>query len=448
MLRTATVACALLVACASAPGDFSALVENEGVAVVKVGAYVASRELTAPEEDAPDEELGNLLGRLIGPSGALPGPNLGSGFLISEDGYIVTNAHLVDGAPADAVIVRLADRRQFKARVVGTDPLSDIALLQIDGRGLPHVRFGDADALRPGQWVAAIGSPLGLEQSISAGIVSAVERTLPDESYLPFIQTDVAINPGNSGGPLFNLRGEVIGVNSMIYSATGGSVGLSFAIPIDVAMDVVKELRAHGKVTRGRIGLRLQDLSPELATALRVPPGGGALVVDVIGAGPAERAGLQTADVIVAFGGKPVTSHVELMRLVADTAPGRVVVARYVRDGKVAGARITVDEAPEARRTAPVMASLDPVGLLVEPLPRTRRERLGLDAGVLVRKAEGAAQRAGIEPGDIILSVNARPVATPHALHEDLRAAGKGAAVALLIQREGARSFIALRLPD
>ena len=445
MLRM--IAVVLLAGCASMPRDFSTLVAHEGATVVKVGAFSGSlvRE-HLPEEDEQYEDLPGIVERLIGGTGAPLGPNLGSGFLISDDGYIVTNAHLLEDAPADAVVVRLADRRQFKAQVVGADSLSDIALLRIDARGLKPARLGNPRALQAGQWVAAIGSPLGLEQSVSAGIVSALDRTLPDESYLPFIQTDVAINPGNSGGPLFNLRGEVVGVNSVIYSVSGGFMGVSFAVPIDIAMDVVKELKAHGKVTRGRIGVRLQDLTPELAAALGASAG-GALIVDAMRGGPADRAGLRSADVVVAFAGRPVTSHVELMRLVAGTAPGQTVEIRYLRDGVTAAAPITVEETTSTRIAAPA-ASMDPLGLLVEPLSRERRMRLRLEGGVLVHQSEGAAQRAGIEPGDIILAVNTTPVATPHALYERLRAAGKGAAVALLVQRDGSRSYVALRLPE
>ena len=448
MPRLLFLAVALLFGCVSAPGDFSALVNRESAAVVKVGAFGASLVRDArPEEDPEDEELNDTLGRFFGGNGASPGPTLGSGFLISDDGYIVTNAHLVADAQSDAVIVRLADRREFKARVVGADELSDIALLKIDARGLPRVRLGDPRSLQPGQWVAAIGSPLGLERSVTAGIVSAVGRTLPEESYLPFIQTDVAINPGNSGGPLFNLKGEVVGVNSVIYSVSGGFMGLAFAVPIDVAMDVAAELKSHGKVVRGRIGVRLQDLTPELGTALHVPGNAGALIVDVLRGGPAERAGLRSADVVVAFAGQPVASHVELMRLVAGTAPGQTVDLRYVRGDQTAATRIAVEETT-VLRSLPSPTGTDLLGLLVEPLSLERRRRLGLESGVLVFQSQGAAQRAGIEPGDVIISVNGTPVATPYALHERLRAAGKGAAVALLLQRDGARSFVALRLPD
>lgn len=445
MSRLLVLGAVLLVGCVSAPSDFSTLVTREVGAVVKVGAYGPSLVREAPpyDDEADDDEMRETLERLIG--GPAAGPNLGSGFLISDDGYIVTNAHLVADAEYDAVIVRLADRREFKARVVGADAVSDIALLKIEARGLPRVRLGDPRTLQPGQWVAAIGSPLGLERTVTAGIVSAVGRTLPEESYLPFIQTDVAINPGNSGGPLFNVKGEVVGVNSVIYSVSGGFMGVSFAVPIDVAMNVAAELKSHGKVIRGRIGVRLQDLTPGLASALRTPE--GALIVDVVRGGPAERAGLRPADVVITFAGQSVASHVELMRLVAGTAPGQSVSMRYVRAGEIATTRIAVEETTLAR-SAPSRVDADRIGLLVEPLSVERRTRLGLEAGVVVRQSEGAAQRAGVEPGDIIVSLNGTPVATPSAMYEYLRAAGKGAAVALLLQRDGARSFVALRLPD
>ena len=448
MSRFLTLVAVLLAGCALTQRDFSTLVEHAAPTVVRIGAFGTSLAQEETDEESGDEA--DVLARILGPeAGAGGGPLLGSGFLISEDGYIVTNAHLVEEAQPDGVIVRLADRRDFRAKLVGADSVSDIALLKIEARGLPHVRLGDAKSLHPGQWVAAIGSPLGLERSVTAGIVSAVGRMLPEESYLPFIQTDVAINPGNSGGPLFNLRGEVVGVNSVIYSVSGGFMGLSFAVPIDVAMEVVQELKAHGKVTRGRIGVRLQELTGELATAFRAPGTQGALVVDVLPDGPAEQAGLRSGDIIVAFAAKTVESHIDLMRLVASTPPGAAVVTRYLRDGRLATAVVKVDEARAAalpREAEPLVAG--PLGLLVVPLGRARRERLGLAAGVLVRHAEGAAQRAGIQPGDIILTVNAVAVATPYAFNARVREAGHGASLALLVQRDGARSYVALKIPD
>ncbi|HEY5899606.1 MAG TPA: trypsin-like peptidase domain-containing protein [Burkholderiales bacterium] len=446
MARVLLLALALLYGCALPQRDFSALVEHEAAAVVKVGVYSASA--LADEDAVPaseDDELAQIIGRLIG---GLNMPTLGSGFLISEDGYIITNAHLVADAQADGLVVRLADHREFRAALVGADAVSDIALLKIPARGLPRARLGSSKAVQPGQWVAAIGSPLGLEHSVTAGIVSAVGRTLPEESYLPFIQTDVAINPGNSGGPLFNVHGEVVGVNSVIYSLTGGFMGVSFAIPIDLAMEVAHELKARGRVTRGRIGVRLQELTAELASALHAPER-GALVVDVIAGSAADRAGLRSADVIVGFGAKAVSSHVELMRTVAQAQPGETVRVYYARDGVLSSVRITVEEArPTSIVPEPARASQNPFCLLVAPLEALRAQRLGVESGVVVRRADGPAQRAGLQAGDVILSVNGVAVATPKAFGDQLRAAGKGPAVALLVQREGARSFIALPVPE
>ena len=452
MRRAGLLVLVLLAGCVTSQRDFSALVRREAAAVVRIGTTTVpvqdefSRESDA--EEALDEFFGRPLGPAFGADGFGPAPTVGSGFVISEDGLIVTNAHLVEDAAPDGVVVRLGDRRELKAKVVGVDAVSDIALIKVDARGLQRVRLGDASRVRAGEWVAAIGSPLGLEHSVTAGIVSAVGRSLPEESYLPFIQTDVAINPGNSGGPLFNVRGEVIGVNSVIYSVSGGFMGVAFAVPIDVAMKVVEELRANGKVTRGRLGVRLQDLSPELAAALRVPGGSGALLVDVLAGGPADAAGLRSADVVIAFAGKPVGGNADFMDRIARAHPGELVDVVYVRDGRAANTRVVIEEARiAAQPREPLRRLTDPVGLLVVPLDGARRARLGID-GVLVRQAEGAAQRAGLAPGDVVLSVNGVGVDTPHAFYAQLLAAGKGAAVALLVQRDGTRGFLALRLPE
>ena len=452
MRRIAALVLVLVAGCAGLQRDFSSLARHEGAAVVRIGTTAMPPAREYDVDPAAEEALDDFFARgsgSAGPEGFGPSPTVGSGFVISEDGFIVTNAHLVADAAPDGVVVRFDDRRQFKARVVGADAVSDIALVKIEARGLKPVRLGDPGRLQPGEWVAAIGAPLGLERSVTAGIVSAVGRTLPEESYLPFIQTDVAINPGNSGGPLFNTRGEVVGVNSVIYSVSGGFMGVSFAVPIDVAMKVVQELRTTGKVTRGRLGVRLQDLSEELAAALRVPGGTGALLIDVLAGGPAEAAGLRSADVVVRFAGEPVVGNTQFMDLIAGTRPGEAAEVQFVRDGKLARTQIVVGEARAAdlpREPARYLA--DPVGLLVVPLDRARRARLGIEGGVLVREAEGAASRAGLAAGDIILSVNGAAIATPHAFNERLRAAGRPAIVALLVQREGMRSFLALRVPE
>ena len=413
--------------CAAFRPDFTSVARSEGAAVVNISAgsgAPADDDMPLPAEEA-EEPVPPLL----------TGPLFGSGFLITSDGYILTNAHLVEQAP-DEIVVRLADRRELKAELVGADPVSDIALIKIAASGLPRVRIGDSRKLQPGQWVAAIGSPFGLERSVTAGIVSATGRMLPEESYLPFIQTDVAVNPGNSGGPLFDLQGEVIGVNSVIYSASGSYAGVSFAVPIEVAMDVARELRLYGRVTRGRIGVRLQELTPELAAALRVPGGEGALVLDVLPDGPAESAGLRAGDVIVRFGGKPLRDHGDLMRLASEAQPGELVLAEFIRDGQRQRVYVTVGEAkrsPPVRR--PARPAGEPLGLVLTPS----------EDGLEVRRAEGAAQRAGLQPGDIVVSVNGKPVLTPREFDAALASVAKGAGVALLVQREGARRFVAVR---
>ncbi len=429
MLRGTVLLVALVAGCAAIRPDFTEVARSEGAAVVNVlvGAGAAY-----DEEDVP------LPG---GDGGDLPlfpaGPLSGSGFVVSADGYVVTNAHLVDAAPEE-ITVRLGERRELKAKLVGADPVTDIALLKVDAHDLPRVRIGDSRHLQPGQWVAAIGSPFGLDRSVTAGIVSATGRTLPEEGYVPFIQTDVALNPGNSGGPLFDLRGEVVGVNSVIYSASGGYMGVSFAVPIELAMEVVRELRAHGKVTRGRIGVRLQELTPELAQALAVPGGQGALVLEVLPRSPAARAGLAPGDVVVALGGKAVRDHNELMRLATQARPGESVTVDFIRRGERKRVQIAVEEAqrtpPPRRAKAPAGGA--PLGLVVVPSAE----------GLEVKRAEGAALRAGLLDGDIIVSVNGAAVATPRELEEALAAVPVGANLALLVLRDGVRRFIAVRM--
>ena len=441
----------LLLAASPAPGqgpDFTTVVRDAGAAVVNLtgGLQAVLPDVPLADEDLEDPQLlRDFLRRYFGPSPEVR--SLGSGFVIDAAGYVITNAHLVgDGRD---IVVRLADRREFEAAVVGVDPQSDIALLRIEASGLQAVKIGDPAKLRPGEWVAAIGSPFGLERSITAGIVSAVGRTLPEESFVPFIQTDVAVNPGNSGGPLFNLRGEVVGVNSVIYSDTGGYQGLSFAIPIDVVMEVVAQLLAHGKVTRGRIGVRLQAVTTELAKAFKLPRASGALVVDVFGGSAAERAAILPGDVVVSFGGKPVETDADLVRLTAAAKPGSMVEVELVRFGVPVTARVRVDEARSSAiaATTPAQPERELLGLQLAPLTARQRERLRLQGGIVVERPGEGGSRAGLLRGDIILSVNGRSVSSPEVFRALLHAAGKGTTVALLVQRDGIRQFVPLRVP-
>jgi serine protease Do len=421
-------------------------VKEGGAAVVNLSGTQGGVLPDLPLADAEADEMGMLrdfLERQYSPSPEAR--SLGSGFVIDASGYIITNAHLIAGRPE--IGVRLAPPREIEAPVVGFDPVSDIALLKIEASGLPQVRVGDPAKLRPGEWVAAIGSPFGLELSVTAGIVSALGRTIPEESFVPFIQTDVAVNPGNSGGPLFNLRGEVIGVNSGFYSQTGGSMGVSFAIPIDVALEVAAQLRAHGRVTRGRIGVRLQEVSAELARALKLPRAAGALVVEVFPQNAAARAGMRPGDVIVRFDGQPVGTDADLVRLTARATPGATAQVELLRVGAPVLLQLKVDPARVAKMPAAVRRDDEPLGLQLAPLDRKQRERLRLEGGLVIERARDAAQRAGLLRSDLILSVNGKTVSSAEAFGAELQAAGKGATVALLVQRDGVRQFVPLRLP-
>jgi serine protease Do len=341
---------------------------------------------------------------------------------------------VVDGA--DEVTVKLSDKRELKAKVVGVDPMTDIAVVKVDAKGLPTVTIGDPAKTRVGEWVAAIGSPFGMEHSVTSGIVSAKSRNLPSERLVPFIQTDVAVNPGNSGGPLFNMAGEVIGVNSQIYSTTGGYMGMSFAIPIDVAMKVKDELVKHGKVTRGRIGVAVQEVTPGLAQSFGMGKTRGALVSSVEGGGPAAKAGLQPGDVIVEFGGQPIGAYGELPAIVADTDPGKTVDVRIVRNAAEQTVRLTVAE------LAPERAS-------VATAPAAEQGKLGVsvrstEKGMVVERADGPAAKAGVRQGDIILGVNGKPVKSVEELKSAVDAAGDN--VALLVQRGEAQLFVPVQI--
>jgi serine protease Do len=448
----AAAAAAKAVAPAASMPDFRSIVERYGPAVVNIGVEGTVKtggDAVSPFGQLdPDDPFSEFL-RRFGPQFRLPeGEQIrhgqGSGFIVSADGLILTNAHVVAGARE--VTVRLTDKREFPARVVGIDRPTDIAVLRIDARDLPTIPLGDPAETRVGEWVLAIGSPFGFDNSVTAGIVSAKSRSLPDEGYVPFIQTDVAINPGNSGGPLLNLQGEVIGINSQIYSRSGGYQGLSFAIPIDVAARVKDQLLAHGKVTRGRLGVTIQDIDQALAESFGLEAARGALVSQVEKDSPAARAGLEAGDVILKFGGEPIDSSAELPPKVAAVAPGTAVVLEVWHDGKTRKAEVTVGEQKTAQAVGEEAEATDTarLGVAVRPLGPEERAQTGTGEGLLVLDASGPAARAGIREGDVILALNGRPVATADALRQALEGAGRH--VALLIQREDARIFVPIEL--
>ncbi len=404
--------------------DFTRLVEEQGNAVVNISTTQAVRRPAGLPQvpGIEDEEVLEFFRRFIPrqpgqpgqpPQGPAPRPesrSLGSGFIITTDGYVLTNAHVVEGA--DEITVKFTDKREFKAKVIGADKRTDIALIKIDASGLPAVRFGDASKLKVGEWVVAIGSPFGFENTVTAGIVSAKGRSLPQENFVPFIQTDVAINPGNSGGPLFNMRGEVVGINSQIYSRTGGFMGLSFAIPADVALDVQKQLKEKGRVARGRIGVVITEVTRDLATSFGLDRPRGALVNSVEKGSPADKAGVEAGDIIVAFDGKQVESQSDLPRIVGSTRPGSQASAEVWRKGQTRKLTLTVGELPEERvasadkpRAAkPAEAQANRLGIVVADLTAEQKKELKLSAGVMVTEVRPDA-RAEVRKGDIILTV-------------------------------------------
>ncbi len=456
LLLAGLLACAAVQA-ASLP-DFTELVERQGAAVVNISTTQALRT-RAPafpgfEEGDP---MFDFFRRFVPRHPQMPRPDpdgssLGSGFIVSEDGYILTNAHVIEGA--EEVLVRLADKRELPARVIGADARSDVALIKIEARGLPQVKLGDPAALKVGEWVVAIGSPFGFDHSVTAGIVSAKGRSLPDENFVPFIQTDVAINPGNSGGPLFNLRGEVVGINSQIYSRTGGFMGLSFAIPIDVAMDVQTQLREKGRVQRGRIGVVIQEVSRDLAESFGLPRAAGALVSAVEPGGPAAQGGVQQGDVILRFAGHAVENSTDLPRIVAASRPGAKVEVEVLRGGASRTLTLSVgewqDEAGQGpRRAVKPAGQPNRIGLsVVQPTAAQRRER-GVEHGLLVERAQGPAARAEIQAGDLLLALVSAGRQTPLHKVEDFNRAvdglKDGQSVTLLIQRGDTQTYVSLR---
>ena len=445
---------------AQALPDFTELVERVGPSVVNIRTMERGRA-NAPGAGEVDPSMEEFFRRFGIPMPGRPGPRsgprgddepqqrgVGSGFILSADGFIMTNAHVVDGA--DEVLVTLTDKREFKARIIGADKRTDVAVVKIDAAGLPFVKIGDVNRLKVGEWVMAIGSPFGLENSVTAGIVSAKQRDTGD--YLPFIQTDVAINPGNSGGPLLNLRGEVVGINSQIYSRSGGFMGISFAIPIDEAMRVSDQLRANGRVIRGRIGVQIAPVTKEVAEAIGLGKPTGALVQSVEAGGPADKAGVEAGDIITRVDGKVVEKSGDLPRLVGGTRPGSKATLQIFRRGATKELSVTVGEfEPErpSRRAqaepsgaAPVKSAL---GITASDLTEAQKRELKVKGGVRVDAVEGAAARAGLREGDVILSVDNAEVTDLRQFATLAAKVEKARAVSVLVRRGEWVNYLVIR---
>ncbi len=440
--------------------DFTELVEKQGPAVVNIStAQTVRAHPKLPQMPDLDENdpFFEFFRRFMPPNPDQPPRefstrSLGSGFIISADGYILTNAHVVDGA--DEITVRLTDKREFKAKVIGTDKRTDVALIRIDATGLPVVKLGDPNKLKVGEWVLAIGSPFGFDNTVTAGIVSGKARSLPQENLVPFIQTDAAVNPGNSGGPLFNLSGEVVGINSQIYSRTGGYMGLSFAIPIDIALDVQSQLRSTGHVSRGRIGVVIQEVTKELADSFGLSKPQGALVNAVEEGGPADKAGIEVSDIILKFDGKSVGSSGELPRIVGATRPGSTVGMQVWRNGATQDLTVTVGEIPvdklarrESKRAKPVEAAANRLGLVLSDLSDEQRKELKTTSGVLVDEVRGFP-RGDVRKGDIILALIHKGINTEAKsvaqFNKALDAIDKTVTITLHVRRGENQSFVTI----
>jgi serine protease Do len=437
--------------------DFEGLVADKGKAVVKV-TVTATRESSSDSNRLPnfnEEELPEFFQKFFEnlpdspgvPRGNNPAAGFGSGFILTDDGYIVTNAHVVDNAAA--ITIGMPDRREFDAELIGLDKRTDLALLKVDATGLPTLTLGDSDKLKVGQWVLAIGSPFGFEYTATQGIVSALSRSLPNENYVPFIQTDVAVNPGNSGGPLFDLDGNVVGVNSQIYSRSGGYMGLSFAIPVNVVQTVVEQLKDQGFVSRGWLGVVIQDVSIDLARSFGMDKPGGALVAKVNQGSPAADAGVNTGDVILAFNGEAIELSSDLPPLVGAIRPGDTVEVDVLRNGKQLSLAVTIRELRENRPATAEQSGAKMLGLSLRPMTEGELSDSGVDSGLLVTEVDpdGVAAAAGVATGDVLMTYNNASVATLDDLRELIDASNSGESVALLISRNKNPQFVALTLP-
>ncbi len=445
--------------------DFTPLVEKNAAAVVNISTTIKkgngrSRIQGHNFPDVPkDSPLYDFFNKFFGevPEGMAPNQqrtSLGSGFIMSADGYIITNNHVVKDA--DEVIVRLNDRREFVAKVIGTDERSDVAVLKIDAKSLPILKLGDSSKLKVGEWVLAIGSPFGFDHSVTQGIISAMGRSLPNENYVPFIQTDVAINPGNSGGPLFNLQGEVIGVNSQIYSRTGGYMGMSFAIPINVVKDIYQQLREHGHVSRGWLGVLIQDVTRELAESFAMKKPHGALVAKIMSDSPAEDAGFKVGDVIVSFNGDEIGVSSDLPPIVGTTKVGKNVPVEVIRHGKTVNLRVKIAELPVddsvklSAKWKNGSAGQNALNIIVDDLTEEQRRELEInDYGVIVTQiSSGPAYKAGVRNGDVMLMLNNIKIKDTKHFGELIKSLPKDKSVPILIQRRGGPIFLALRLEE
>ncbi|PKO79967.1 MAG: peptidase [Betaproteobacteria bacterium HGW-Betaproteobacteria-13] len=435
--------------------DFGDLVEQVGPAVVNI-SVVQEQKFGNDDNPFANDPFYDFLRRFGVPMPNMPGQpggaprisrGIGSGFIVSADGYVLTNAHVVDEDGAE-VTVRLIDKREFKAKVVGIDKRTDVAVLKIEARNLPVVTIGDPDRARVGEWVVAMGSPFGFDNTVTAGIISAKARRLPDENYVPFIQTDVAINPGNSGGPLFNLGGEVVGINSQIYSRSGGFMGISFAIPIDVAMKVKDQLVAHGRVQRGRLGIAIQGVDKELAQSFGLSDARGALIASVDPGSAADKAGLQAGDVVLGVDGIRVADSADLPRIIGEKRPGTKVKLDVWRDGRNREVSAVLDELnPDLSantRQDGSESTTGKLGLKARPLTSQEAAQVGVPGGLVVEGVTGPAARAGLSRGDVILAINNQQVNTVEQFRQYLNRAGKR--FALLIQRGDARIFVPVRM--
>ena len=449
--------------------DFTALAKKNSPAVVNISTTMKAAKLGArlppglniPDlpEDGPLSEFFRRYFGEEGPGGGGPDgqdsrSSLGSGFILTKDGYVITNHHVV--READEIIVRMSDRSEHAAKLVGSDARSDVALLKIEtSKDLPTLVTGDSDKLEVGEWVLAIGSPFGFDYSVTAGIVSAKGRSLPNENYVPFIQTDVAINPGNSGGPLFNLKGEVVGVNSQIYSRTGGFMGVSFAIPVQVVLNVYQQLRDHGSVTRGWLGVLIQDVTQELAESFAMHKPAGALVSKVLDGSPAEKAGLRTGDIILNFAGSTIERSSDLPPMVGNTHVGDKIAVELIRDGKRQKSTIEIGALPEeqpelAGGPPPETSKLDSKLKIavVEPTRQQREQAQINEGGVLIEDiSEGPAYSAGLRSGDVILQINNRKISGLKQFRELVNGLEPGKTVPVLIQRQGGPLFLAMKVP-